>query len=111
MPLTKIIDGAIDLAESGHENGRTVDRAVWTDYLKSLSDDEVIWLETLMYFGRDTEDMHQNDVSGYRGVIGHSRSDASLHITDIAVSGHLSTYLNDALAKCSALSIEVDSLI
>ena len=61
-----------------------------------------------MYFGRDSEDMHKNDIAGYRDVIDHNRDSAKVHVADIAVSGHLAKYLEAGLTKSANLNIETN---
>ena len=111
MPFNQTIIDTISFADIANKNNTTTDRSIWEGYLDALPDDELIMLETFMYFGRDTEDMHENDIAGYRGVIDHNRTNASQHITDLAISGHLANYLRDALTKSVNLNVDIDSLV
>lgn len=111
MAFTQTITDVINFADMADNNNTTTDRAVWESHLDSLSDDELIMLETFMYFGRDSEDMHENDIAGYRKVIDHNRESAKLHITDLAVSGHLANYLRAGLTKSANLNIDIDTLV
>ena len=83
-----------------------------TDYLNSLSSDEIRKLETVMYFGRDSEDDHGNDLSAYH---------AKLHPTDLEKSDiirniiekypSLELYFSDAYKKAAELSIDLETII
>jgi hypothetical protein len=111
MAFTQIINDFIDFANTAKKNNTTINRAIWERYLDSLSDDELIMLETFMYFGRDSEDSHNNDIVGYRKELDHDRDSAKVHIADKAVSGHLAKYLKAGLTKSASLNIDIDTLI
>lgn len=111
MSFTRTITDAINLADIANKKNTITDRSIWEGYLDALSDDELIMLETFMYFGRDTEDMHANDIAGYRKVIDHNRNSARQQIIDLAISGHIANFLRAGLTKSANLNIDIDTLI
>jgi hypothetical protein len=111
MSFTQTITDVINFADiAGKQNAESV-RSNLEYYLTTLSDDELIMLETFMYFGRDAEDMHENDIISYREVIDHNKDSAKQQITDLAISGHLTKFLKAGLAKAANLNIDIDTLI
>ena len=68
-------------------------------------------LATFMYFGRDSEDEHENDIAGYRDVLDLDGESAKALVADKAVSGHLAKYLKAGLTKAASLNIDIDTLI
>ena len=83
-----------------------------TDYLNTLSSDEVRKLETVMYFGRDREDDHENDIPAYHTKLhptGFDKSDIIRNIIDKYSS--LELYFSDACKKAADLSIDLETII
>lgn len=111
MSFSQTITDVINFADKADKNNTMTDRSIWEVYLANLPDDELIMLETFMYFGRDTEDMHENDIVGYREVIDHNRESAMLHLTDKVFSNVLAKYLRDATTKAKQLNFDIDTLV
>ena len=111
MSFTQTITDAINMADIASKNNTMKDRSIWDRYLDALPDDELKMLKAFMYFGRNAEEISADAIVGNRDVLSHNRVDSSRHITDIAVSGYLATYLRDGLAKSANLNIDIDKLI
>ncbi len=111
MSFTQTITDVTNFSELAGKQSTESARSNLEYYLATLSDDELIMLETFMYFGRDAEDMHENDIVGYREVIDHNRESAMLHLTDKAFSNVLAKYLRDATTKAKQLNVDIDTLV
>lgn len=83
-----------------------------TDYLNNLSSDEVRKLETVMYFGRDREDDHENDIPAYHDKLHPTDFDKSDIIRNIIEKyPSLELYFGDAYKKAAELSIDLETII
>jgi len=111
MKFTEIIANVISFAHSAAKNNTATNPAIWESHLNSLSDDELIMLATFMYFGRDSEDIHENDIAGYRNDLDLSRDRAMLHLVQIAASEQIEKYLRAGLTKASNQNIDINSLV
>ena len=83
-----------------------------TDYLNNLSSDEVRKLETVMYYGRDSEYDHGNDIPAYHIELhptGFDKSDIIRNIIEKYPS--LELYFSDAYKKATELSIDLETII
>ena len=83
-----------------------------TDYLNNLSSEEIRKLETVMYFGRDREDDHGNDLSAYHDKLHPTDFDKSDIIRNIIEKyPSLELYFSDAYKKAAELSIDLETII
>ncbi len=83
-----------------------------TDYLNNLSGEEIRKLETVMYFGRDREDDHGNDLSAYHAKLHPTDLDKSDIIRNIIEKyPSLELYFSDAFKKAEVLSIDLETII
>lgn len=81
-------------------------------YLNTLSIETLGKLETIMYFGRDSEDIHNNDIPEFHQEIhpeGINRTDVVRNISEKRPA--LETYFNDAKRKADDLSINLENII
>jgi len=83
-----------------------------TDYLNNLSGEEVRKLETVMYFGSNSEYDHENDIPAYHTKLhpsGFDKSDIIRNIIDKYSS--LELYFSDANKKATEFSIDLETII
>jgi hypothetical protein len=87
---------------------RDIDREM-DNYLNILDDEIVLKLMSLMYFGRDPEGVHENDLEEYHQDLKKmsSKKDAIRSITEKMLA--LPRYFRDALSKCEILGIDPDT--
>ena len=82
------------------------------DYLNTLSNEDLGKLETVMYFGRDPEDVHENDISDYHKQLHSSGFDKKNIIRNIGgITSSLGLYFSDAYKKAAQLSIDLETII
>jgi len=82
------------------------------DYLNNLSSDEIRKLETVMYFGRDSEDDHGNDLPAYHAKLHPTDFDKSDIIRNIIEKySSLESYFREAYKKAARLSIDLEIII
>jgi hypothetical protein len=82
------------------------------EYLNNLSSEEIRKLETVMYFGRDGEDDHENDIPAYHDKLHPTDLDKSDIIRNIIEKyPALELYFSDAYKKAAELSIDLETII
>lgn len=82
------------------------------EYLNNLSSEEIRKLETVMYFGRDGEDDHENDIPAYHAKLHPTGSDKSDIIRNIIEKyPSLELCFSDAYKKASELSIDLETIV
>lgn len=82
------------------------------EYLNSLSEEVVTKLETVMYFGRDSEDVHGNDLPALHKQLHPSKLDKADSIRNIGEKTmSLEIYFNSAKDKAEQLSIDLENII
>ena len=82
------------------------------DYLNTLSNEDLGKLETVMYFGRDPEDVHENDISDYHKQLHSPGFDKKNIIRNIGgITSSLGLYFSDAYKKAAQLSIDLETII
>jgi len=82
------------------------------EYLNSLSTEQVGMIETIMYFGRDPEDVHGNDIKEYHSRLHSNGIDKKGSIRNICEKSlALETYLNSAKTKAAQLKLDLDSFV
>lgn len=82
------------------------------DYLNALSSEDLGKLETVMYFGRDPKDIHENDISDYHKQLHSSGFDKESIIRNIGgITSSIELYFSDAYKKAAQLSIDLETII
>ena len=84
------------------------------EYLNNLSSEEIRKLETMMYFGRDGKDDHDNDndIPAYHDKLHPTDFDKSDIIRNIIEKyPSLELYFSDAYKKAAELSIDLETII
>lgn len=79
------------------------------DYLNGLSESELAQIEAIMYFGRDSKDVHGNDLPSLRTHLVKNRTSVSDLVRNITEKRDaLPVYFNEALQKAHDEGIDLN---
>lgn len=79
-------------------------------YLDLLDEAELSRLETIMYFGRDPEDVHGNDLADFRRMLAKNSARKKDMVRNMAEKVMaLEVYFSQAIAKSKKLDLDLDA--
>jgi hypothetical protein len=79
-------------------------------YLESLDQGELMRLETIMYFGRDPEDVHGNNLSQFKKMLSKTSSSKEEIVRNMSEKAMaLELYFSQAFDKAQKLGLDLNA--
>ncbi len=106
MDFAQIIQRVIDVAEEANAEGGRASEEDLARYLKNLSEENVLKLQTFMYFGAaDQDDIHEL----HEHLTGMTKGQSDAVDTMVAKRLNLPSNLRKALDKSKNLGIDIEA--